>query len=74
MGELRCGACAKKGMFSRVLLRYAVGSITSGGRVVVRCRDCKAFVELTTDNQHCDGINTFVVSNAAHPVAVPRSA
>lgn len=75
-GELRCGSCSSRGLYSRVLLRYVVGSVGNGGKVVVRCRDCRAFVELTTENQHCDGKNTFYVSSTAQDttVAVTRSA
>lgn len=75
VGELRCGSCSTKGMYSRVLLRYAIGSLAAGGEIVVRCRDCRAFVKLTTENQHCDGVNTFYVSAAqTETVAVPRTA
>lgn len=75
-GELRCGSCSSRGLYSRVLLRFRVGSVSPGGEFVVRCRDCRAFIKLTTENQHCDGINTFFVSEAARTqaVAVPRSA
>lgn len=74
-GELRCGTCSRNGLYSRVLLRYLIGSIGSAGEIVVRCRDCRSFVKLTTANQHCDGVNTFVAP-AREPgtVAVSRSA
>jgi uncharacterized Zn finger protein len=75
LGELRCGSCSSRGLYSRVLLRYAVGSLAPGGEIVVRCRDCRAFVKLTTENQHCDGVNTFFVSSAqTSTVAIPRTA
>ncbi len=76
-GELRCGSCSKSGLYSRVLLRYVVGSIGQGGKVTVRCRDCRGFVDLTTENQHCDGVNTFFVSSTqttTAALAVPRTA
>ena len=76
-GELRCGSCSSRGLYSRVLMRFTVGGVASGHEFVVRCRDCRAFVKLSTENHHCDGVNTFFVSQAsqtATPVAVPRTA
>jgi hypothetical protein len=63
-------------MYSRVLLRYTIGSMAPGGEVAVQCRDCKTLVKLTTSNQHPDGVNTFVVAEAQTqlPASVPRSA
>lgn len=74
IGELRCGACSSRGLYSRVLLRYAIGSLAAGGEIIVRCRDCRSFVKLTTDNQHCDGINTFFVAPAPQSISVSRTA
>ena len=61
IGELRCPTCRERGFYSRPLLRFTVGAIAAGGRVMVRCRDCKEFHALTAKNQVCDGVLTFVV-------------
>ena len=74
MGELRCGSCSKSGLYSRVLLRFTIGAVAPGHEIVVRCRDCRQFVRLTTENQHCDGVNTFYVSQAAQMQAAQPQA
>lgn len=66
IGELRCSTCRERGLYSRPLLRFTIGAIAQGGEVVARCRGCKGFQKLTAENQHCDGVVTFVVPTRQH--------
>ena len=72
--EVRCGACVGRSYFSKVLLRYRVGSIAPGGQIVVMCRDCKAEIKLTTGTQEPDGKNTFYLPERTQVITVPRTA
>lgn len=57
-GELRCAKCIAAGRYSKILLKFSVPAIQSGGEIAVQCR-CGSIERLTTDNQFCNGVNTF---------------
>lgn len=57
-GELRCAACITAGRYSKILLKYAIGSVTSDGEIAVQCK-CGSLERLTAANQYCDGVRTF---------------
>lgn len=57
-GELRCAACIAAGRYSKILLKYAIGSLTSDGEIAVQCK-CGQLERLTAANQYCDSVRTF---------------
>ena len=72
LGEVRCRICAeRRGVYGRILFRFRIGSLAPGGEIVVRCRDCKCDVRLTTGNQEPDGVTTFPVVPDRSGVAIP---
>lgn len=57
-GELRCADCISAGRYSKILLKFTIGGIQSGGEVEVQCK-CGGRVRLTTENHYCNGVETF---------------
>lgn len=57
-GELRCSSCIRAGRYSKILLKFMLGALTSGGEIEVRCK-CGHSERLTAANHYGDGQSSF---------------
>jgi len=70
-GVLRCPTCEKRRSVQtpnghvvekwrpRILCRYKMGGLTTGGNVEIKCVGCKKFLNVTYENQYGDDVSTF---------------
>jgi hypothetical protein len=71
-GELRCSACIRAGRYSKILLKFTLGALSSCGDIEVRCK-CGHSERLTAANHYGDGQSSFKCLVSTEPVAVRRA-
>ena len=60
LGEMRCSECLKASRYSKIMLRFSLGCMTSGGTISARCK-CGHTEVLSVANHNCDRVSTFRV-------------